>query len=143
MPASVKPVFQQGLQGISIASNASPSLDHQGDCEAQRCLPCLPSEQREGRRPHRCPMGVNHGPLPFPLQPRLFDGPRRSHDRHCGPCEADAVMVGECHAPVVAVLLARAQADERMAAPKGRGSWTPRQFFPVNQAFLGGQEWGP
>jgi hypothetical protein len=37
------------------------------------------------------------------------------------PSQADAVIVGEGDAPVVAVLLSRVKADVRTAVPKGRG----------------------
>jgi hypothetical protein len=51
------------------------------------------------------------------------------------PRRADVVMVGEGHAPVVAVLDSRAQADESIAAPKGFESWPPG-LFPANRPFL-------
>jgi hypothetical protein len=39
--------------------------------------------------------------------------------------------------------LGRYLADESIAAPKGRGPPDPWPFFPANQPFRGGQEWGP
>jgi hypothetical protein len=52
------------------------------------------------------------------------------------------VLAGEGRAPVLAVLAPAVQPDERMAAPKERGSWTPRPFFPANQGFLGARNGG-
>jgi hypothetical protein len=55
-----------------------------------------------------------------------------------------AVMVGEGHAPVVAVLGAvyRKRQSSAWLPPKGENHG-PYQFFPANQMFLEGQEWGP
>jgi hypothetical protein len=62
-----------------------------------------------------------HGPrnpVPFSLQTCGFRGTvEKGHDRHRGPWQADAVMVGEGYAPVVAVLLAFAYAPlERLSS---------------------------
>jgi hypothetical protein len=55
------------------------------------------------------------------------------------PEPAAAVLVSEGHAPVVAVLLASAkEADESIAAPKGRGPRIPAAFSLQNGLF-----WGP
>jgi hypothetical protein len=59
------------------------------------------------------------------------------------PRQADAVMVGEGHTPVVAVLLASAdEADESIPAPKGSESRTPRPFPLQTGRFLGGHDGG-
>ena len=55
---------------------------------------------------------------------------------------AAAVMRGEGHAPVVAVLVASAKADEPIAAPKGRAPRPPRPVFPVNRQLSGVREGG-
>jgi hypothetical protein len=44
-----------------------------------------------------------------------------------------AVVVGEGHAPVAAVLVPAVKADESIAAPKGRESRTP-SLFPCKRA---------
>jgi hypothetical protein len=47
-------------------------------------------------------------PAAFPLQITIFGDRGRGHDRHRGPQgKPTAVMVGEGHAPAVAVLLSR------------------------------------
>ena len=52
---------------------------------------------------------------------------------------------GRGHAPVVAVLVACAgeKPDERMAAPKGRESWTPGSSSLQIGRFLGVRHGGP
>lgn len=57
---------------------------------------------------------------------------------------ADAVMVGEGHAPVVAVLLtsAKKKADELLFAPKGARFPHPGCVYPVNQPIYGGRSRG-
>jgi hypothetical protein len=47
------------------------------------------------------------------------------------------VLVGEGHAPVVAVLLASAKPDESIAAPKGHGPPDPAAFPLQTEGFLG------
>jgi hypothetical protein len=51
---------------------------------------------------------------------------RRGHDRLLGSLQARAVMAGEGHAPVLAVLVAAAKktADDSISGPKGRGPQT-------------------
>jgi hypothetical protein len=75
------------------------------------------------RGPLLPPKDVNHGP------PRTF------------PCvkavSGDHAMVGEGHAPVGAVLLAQAEADESIPDTKGRESWTPQAFSLQIGSFLG------
>jgi hypothetical protein len=46
-------------------------------------------------------------------------------------------MVGEGHAPVVAVLLAVCQADESIPAPKGHGPQDPAAFPLQTNRFQG------
>jgi len=59
------------------------------------------------------------GPSPFSPANHCSRGTaRRGHDRHRGPYEADAVMVGEGHAPVVAVLLAAARSQTSPSLPQ-------------------------
>jgi hypothetical protein len=58
-------------------------------------------------------------------------GSRERHERLRGPGRAKALVVGEGHAPVVAVLLGSSEPEkalESIAAPKGRGPLTPSAF---------------
>jgi hypothetical protein len=91
------------------------------------------------------PKGANHGPpKPFPLQEDRFQGTTTGgHDADRGPPwraplrGSPAVLVGEGHAPVVAVLLASAKPDESIAAPKGHGPPDPPAFLLQIGCFLG------
>jgi hypothetical protein len=49
----------------------------------------------------------------------------------------------EGHAPVVAVLVPHAKADESISAPKGHGPPDPCGFSPANKPFSGDRRKGP
>jgi hypothetical protein len=71
----------------------------------------------------------------------------RGHHRLLGSEPAAAVLVGEGHAPVVAVLVPdvkkKMEADESIAAPKGHGPPDPAAFPPANRPFSRDRRKGP
>jgi hypothetical protein len=84
-------------------------------------------------------------PTDFPLHNSLFQRPRQGAIiAILDPCQADAVSVGEGHAPVVAVPVpAVKKADESIAAPKGRGPPDHAAFPPANRPSSGDRRKGP
>ena len=95
---------------------------------AEPCPRCGSTSREEaGKADESIPAPKGRGswtPKPFPLQIDSFLGTATGAIiAILDPSQADAVIVGEGDAPVVAVLLAAAKkkADVRMAVPKGRG----------------------
>jgi|SRR5215216_1808162 len=84
------------------------------------------------RRVHAAPKGTDPSPAAFPLQTGHFRGPPEgAMIAIMDPGKADAVMVRERHAPVVAVLLAAAKKRARRAHPR-----TPRAKSAASRLLL-------
>ena len=82
----------------------------------------------------------------FPANAGFLTGRAGGQDADGGPRPDDLPgMVGEGHAPVVAVLLASEgkKADEPIPAPKGSESRTPQTFSPANGPLPGEPRRGP
>jgi hypothetical protein len=94
-----------------------------GEGDAPVVAVLLGSAKEKGRRVRRCPQRARTpGLCGFPLANRLFSGDRRKGATIAivdPPGKPDAVTVGEGDAPVVAVLLGSAKADEPISAFKG------------------------
>jgi hypothetical protein len=107
----------------------------------------LREEKKSQTTPLLPPKGADPGPpSPFPLQNGLFRGTAgRGHDRlSWTPGKAAAVMAGEAHAAVVAVLLASAKRrTSPFRAPKGHGPPDPVSFFPCKLAGFRDARRGP
>jgi hypothetical protein len=104
-----------------------------------RCRVLPPARRLRQTSPSRTPKDVNHGPHGLsPAKRRVLGSAGRGHHRLCRtPKASQPQTVGEGHAPLVAVLLASAKADESIPDTKGRESWTPKHFPLQIGIFLG------
>ena len=104
-------------------------------------------KSRKGRRVY-CGPQTERTPDPagcFPCKTPVFRGPPEgAMIAVVDPRQADAVMVGEGHAPVVAVLLAAAKKGRRVHGGPQMAR-TPRLcgFFPAKRLFSGDRRRGP